>query len=289
MKRLPDEYHATMRVLVAWFQRDWFHVAVFIACLAGFASQFFQGTDDPFEESPARVWWRYAVSPTGLFFHGLFLLPIALSLMSLVIVGSRETQHTLARSRRALGLWLFAAAWFGFEHMPGLVTTTHRVSGDSHEVTATYHPLLLPIVLVGVTAAALAVLPSRPKRDERESGRASFHASIATWLLILYPIQVASCFYFYVLRQRILLGVWPQPYRPDPKTAGMDIHHAAIFIAFAAVPIVALAALACIVALRPTGSGFPWRWAQACWVLTLTILIVLVLVDPGNFIEWYCD
>jgi hypothetical protein len=287
MRELSDESGFGPQMLMAWFRRHWFAAAVAVACCAGLVSCFFREMDFAFEESPISVWWRYASSPVGLFFHALFLLPVTLSVMRLVIFGPGQVCRAFAGSRRAWGVWFFAAALFAFEHMPGLVTTTHSVSDD--QVTATYHRAVLPLVLLAVAGAALAVFPGRQQKGGSESAEVSFVASILTWLLVLYPIQVVFWFYSYVLRQRILLGAWPQPYRPDPKTAGMNFHHDTIYIAFAAVPVIALAGLACIVALRAHKAGFSWRWAQACWVLALVILIALLFMDPGRFIEWYCD
>ena len=46
----------------------------------------------------------------------------------------------------------------------------------------------------------------------------------------LIPAASFCMFYSFVLRARFALGVWPVPYRPDPKSLGLEMHHEAVWV-----------------------------------------------------------
>ena len=149
-----------------------------------------------------------------------------------------------------------------------------------------YHWAVIPLALLAVVGAAVAVLPNR-KADQ--GATASRFAETLVWGLAAYPFALIAWFYLYVLRQRVVLGYWPRPCHPDPKDAGMNFHHDSLPFMFELVPIAALGAISLIVALRNCDPNFRWRRPQALWVVALGILIALVQFDPGYFIEWWAD
>jgi len=215
---------------------------------------------------PWKTSYHWALVPfvaVGIFGAGMALIP----------KGDRGHRADYL-TRQAIGVLVFAGAFFVLLRIPGLI------QGDSH------HWALIPVVLIAVTGAAVAVLPNR-KADE--GATASRFAEKLVWGLAAYPLGLIAWFYIYVLRQRVVLGYWPRPYHPDPKDAGMNFHHDSLPVMFELVPIVALGAISLIVALRNCDPNFRWRKLQALWVVALGILIALVKFDPGYFIEWWAD
>jgi hypothetical protein len=52
------------------------------------------------------------------------------------------------------------------------------------------------------------------------------------WAFGLAPWLTLALFLAYLLRARIALGYWPEPYHPDPKELGFVVHRWAVFIAW---------------------------------------------------------
>lgn len=185
-------------------------------------------------------------------------------------------------TRQAVGMLVFTAAYFIINDFPEL-------AGRQWGGAFTYHWWgLVPVVIVCATGAAFAVMPLR-RFSPSVDARPSRFAVVSAWALAAYPLLLTGWFYSYVLRQRLLLGYWPRPCHPDPQDAGLVFHHESMIYLWEPVPIMALGAIACIVALRHANGNFRWRWPQAIWVVSLGILIALAKFDPGRFIEWYWD
>lgn len=193
-----------------------------------------------------------------------------------------------AANRQVIGLLVFAGAFFVLHNIPGLILRQGRVVEGEIQETVIYHWGVVPIVLLTVAGAALAVWPSRKTEATFDRTNPRF-ATCAAWSLAGYPFVLVVWFYLYVLRQRVVLGYWPRPNHPDPKQAGMNFHHESIPYLFDLVPIVALGAISLIVALRDRNPNFRWRGPIALWAGALGVLIVLVKFDPGYFIDWWLD
>jgi hypothetical protein len=192
-------------------------------------------------------------------------------------------------TRQALGLMVFAGAFFVLQEVPGIILRQFRVVDGTPEENVSYHWGIIPITLLAVAGATLAVLPKRKAESLSQAATTSAVMRGATLVLAAYPLALVHWFYLYVLRQRLLLGYWPQPNRPDPKAAGMDFHHVSIAWGYDLVPILALAGIGCIVALRSSDPNYRWRWPQALWMASLCIFIGLMMFDPGHFISWWLD
>jgi len=109
-------------------------------------------------------------------------------------------------------------------------------------------------------------------------------------LFILLPLSWFVFLYAYVVRSRLVLGYWPSPYNPDPKSLiALEYHYNAVWIvglmAFKSIPVyLGFAILSKW--LRPDARiGTRMIIFTLIWVLTF----VWFVVDPGRFIEWYFD
>ena len=110
------------------------------------------------------------------------------------------------------------------------------------------------------------------------------------WGITLVPLAWILAFYGYVLRARIALGYWPQPYRPDPKDLDFVLHGAALFYA---IPVVACwpAVWVCVPVwwgLRHRGRRSIWASTALFW-LSYALWWVVIRCDPGQYVEWFFD
>ena len=108
------------------------------------------------------------------------------------------------------------------------------------------------------------------------------------WLICLAPAGYLALFYSFVLRARLALGTWPQPYQPDPKELGFGVHHAAVLLGLPLWMVSPMAVLL-LVALQP-------RFGRRKIVLPVLVFGLLYLVawlvlrmDPGSFGYWFAD
>lgn len=108
-------------------------------------------------------------------------------------------------------------------------------------------------------------------------------------ILAVAPIIWIAWFYLYVGRQRLLLGYWPTPYHPDPKFAGYVIHHMSIYYGFAAIPIALVAAGVWVAARHRDQPEVRWKAFAALSSCSLVLLIATIVIDPGNYLEWFMD
>jgi hypothetical protein len=114
---------------------------------------------------------------------------------------------------------------------------------------------------------------------------------VFVWSTAALPLGWLALFWLFVLRARLALGVWPQPYQPDPKDLGFDVHHVliALLMPLILVTPVVLApwAALCRRWLRAAGLR-PWLLVSVSLALSATA-IALARTDPGRFLEWYFD
>ena len=111
---------------------------------------------------------------------------------------------------------------------------------------------------------------------------------VFAWLLCLAPVGYLALFYSFVLRARLALGTWPQPYQPDPKALGFDVHYMTILLGLSlllAVPILVVIPIA----FQPRAQRKRLVLPVLVFAL-LTLAAVLVLrIDPGSFATWFMD
>lgn len=114
---------------------------------------------------------------------------------------------------------------------------------------------------------------------------------VATWALVLavYPLWWLAMFYLFVLRARWQLGYWPSPYHPDPKELGFTLHYSLVLLSSVAlVPVVAGAAL--LLVIGKARGALVRAWPPALLLLcSTTLLVLLVRVDLGRFLNWFGD
>jgi hypothetical protein len=107
------------------------------------------------------------------------------------------------------------------------------------------------------------------------------------WGLACVPATWLMVFALFVLRARLSLGRWPQPYQPDPKDLGFDYHYTLLV---AGMPLM-FASVLCAFALtalgdRPIGR----RWTiPFVGVVSLAAIVLLAQIDPGRLFTWLGD
>ncbi|MHC5209910.1 MAG: hypothetical protein ACYTG2_04235 [Planctomycetota bacterium] len=104
------------------------------------------------------------------------------------------------------------------------------------------------------------------------------------------PCVALATLYGYALRASIVLGHWPQPYRPDPKQLGFTLHHDLVRWLLEAA-IFSPVALAVLLLARGLGAGRIRQPSAFVIVFAATYaLFWLVFVsDPGRVFEWYAN
>lgn len=107
----------------------------------------------------------------------------------------------------------------------------------------------------------------------------------------LIPAAGLCMFYSFVLRARFALGVWPVPYRPDPKGLGFEMHHEAVraLLEAAFVSPIAFALCAVLHQALPSLRRRHVGRALVFFFAGYALLWLMLLVDPGSFWEWLAD
>lgn len=105
----------------------------------------------------------------------------------------------------------------------------------------------------------------------------------------LSPIGVLVWFYLYVIRQRLSLGYWPRPSQPDPKDAGLVLHHLSLVLGMTVVPGVTLMTLGFILRRRSVDPGFRWVPALLLALGSFGMYLSVVRMDPGHYVDWFWD
>ena len=103
--------------------------------------------------------------------------------------------------------------------------------------------------------------------------------------LCILPWLWLAVFWLFVLRARLSLDRWPQPYRPDPQDLGFGDHALAIYTIFLGV-VVGLLLWAGVAAKQRQNYAKGWI---PFYLSGLGLVILMVLFDPGNFLEWFLD
>lgn len=103
------------------------------------------------------------------------------------------------------------------------------------------------------------------------------------------PILWIAWFYLFVGRQRLLLGYWPKPYQPDPKLAGYVVHHLSIYFGFSAIPLALVGAGVWVAARHRDHHDVHWKSFVVFLSVSLFLLIMTIVIDPGNYFEWFMD
>lgn len=122
-----------------------------------------------------------------------------------------------------------------------------------------------------------------------EADRRSRVVAIVALALAAYPLWWLAMFYLFVLRARWHLGYWPAPYHPDPKELGFTLHYSLVLLSsMALLPVAAGAAL--LLAVGKVRGALVRAWPPALLLLcSTTLLVLLVRVDPGRFLNWFGD
>jgi hypothetical protein len=111
-------------------------------------------------------------------------------------------------------------------------------------------------------------------------------------LLNLTAAMPLCCYVFlytFFIRARLALGYWPSPYKPDPKDLAFDVHHAIIWQLFTYVPLTAVAWLLLLPLWRQLTIPSRFTPRLLLFLLSWTIWWTLLLRDPGEIMEWFCD
>ncbi|GEM_PF-1359483 len=107
----------------------------------------------------------------------------------------------------------------------------------------------------------------------------------------LIPAASLCMFYSFVLRARFALGVWPVPYRPDPKNLGFELHHEAVWLLLEAAFVSPIAFALCAVVhqvVPPLRQRHIGR-SLVFFFVGYAMLWLALLADPGSFVEWLAD
>ena len=121
----------------------------------------------------------------------------------------------------------------------------------------------------------------------------SVQTDTSSWFAILsaIPATALAIFYTYVIRARLVLGHWPTPYNPDPKSLGFSVHYLAALILMPATFASAIMALILVVLLA-TGRLGSFRAARKrilIFVIIWSVWFLLMRLDPGHFMYWFMD
>ena len=111
------------------------------------------------------------------------------------------------------------------------------------------------------------------------------------WMLASAPVLWAVAFWAFVLRARIALGYWPDPYRPDPKDLAFPIHYIVLLLGMPLTfTAVAMALILTVVFYRRLrhDRGRPVL-AALVGVLGVVGLLIWGRTDPGRFLAWLGD
>lgn len=108
------------------------------------------------------------------------------------------------------------------------------------------------------------------------------------WLPIAVPLGSLALFYSYVLRARLALHTWPQPYQPDPKDLGFDLHHLAATFALP-LWLISPALLPAVWLLWPRRQRTALLAPFVAFLLIYLAGWLLVRLDPGHFLAWFMD
>lgn len=109
-------------------------------------------------------------------------------------------------------------------------------------------------------------------------------------LLCLVPISWVALFFSFVLRARHALGRWPSYDHPDPKQLGFGWHHLIIWLTINLVlASFCLAPVFLVIGIARLRSRFHQWVSLSLFVLGVILILVILFVDPGGFLDWFAD
>lgn len=110
-------------------------------------------------------------------------------------------------------------------------------------------------------------------------------------LMSLLPWFWVSGLVVFALRARVLLGHWPSPAQPDPKSLPFEIHHAVLWIGFylvsALLPFAVFVFILNEFILKRNVMVGPARIFAAGGLMILPF--VFVFHGSWNWVEWFLD
>jgi len=123
--------------------------------------------------------------------------------------------------------------------------------------------------------------------------RAGWLADALHWILAFMPIIWLALVYGYAIRAKGILGYWPTPYNPDPKTKALTDVIGFHYELSWAVSNLAFYAFMAFILLIPLckflnkNSRLLLRSLICAGLYTASF--AWIYFDPGRFIEWYFD
>jgi hypothetical protein len=106
----------------------------------------------------------------------------------------------------------------------------------------------------------------------------------------LMPVLCLLVFYLFVVRARLALGYWPVLDDPDPMALGFALHHGAIPVVLSfALLSPALMTMMVLVRWWLSTDLRGCREGISLFGAGYVLLWVLLIADPGSFLEWYFD
>lgn len=104
------------------------------------------------------------------------------------------------------------------------------------------------------------------------------------------PALALTVFYGYVLRARLSLSSWPEPYHPDPKDLGFGLHHGLVTSLLELAIASPVALVVCLLLRRAAGlRDRRMLGPVALFAAGYALVWGMLVVDPGRFFEWFAD
>ncbi len=107
-------------------------------------------------------------------------------------------------------------------------------------------------------------------------------------IIVAAGVGYLALFYSFVLRARLALGYWPQPYQPDPKELGFGIHYMAALLGLPLWMVSPLAVLLLVI-LLPRSERRHAAAPVLVFALTYLAAWLVLRADPGAFVSWFAD
>jgi len=105
----------------------------------------------------------------------------------------------------------------------------------------------------------------------------------------MFPLVVLANFYFFVSLVRIDLGHWPVFNDPYLTAIPAGFQRTTIALSFIAFPFVALLGVGLSLWGHWRHADFPIWKLLAVIVTCAGLLVMMALVDPGGFLNWFVD
>ena len=113
--------------------------------------------------------------------------------------------------------------------------------------------------------------------------------TLVAWVLALFPFLFLALFFVYVIRARLHLGYWPSYNHPDPKQLGWQFQHGLLWLGLVNFPYAGGLAVVLAIISRVRARDFPVWAIISTAVLGSAAVIAFGRMDPGGFLNWFCD